>query len=94
MNEHWIDLNRNGDTQPQPDLPGVGELGKEKDYRDGFLSDLKLQMDPQRRNKSTARFLTKRLTKDLEENLRLSDLDGYEKKMFRTFPDYERIFLV
>lgn len=47
LNEHWIDLNRNGDTQPQPDLPGVGELGKEKDYRDGFLSDLKLQMDPQ-----------------------------------------------
>ncbi|MDC3284114.1 hypothetical protein OAV01_02455 [Opitutales bacterium] len=47
LNEHWIDLNRNGDTQSQPDLPGVGELGKEKDYRDGFLSDLKLQMDPQ-----------------------------------------------
>ncbi|MEL0099113.1 MAG: hypothetical protein VW907_06130, partial [Opitutae bacterium] len=47
LNEHWIDLNRNGGTQPQPDLPGVGELGKEKDYRDGFLSDLKLQMDPQ-----------------------------------------------
>ena len=47
LNEHWIDLNRNGDTQPQPDLPGVGELGKEKDYRDGMLSDLKLQMDPQ-----------------------------------------------
>ena len=45
LNEHWIDLNRNGDTQPQPDLPGVGELGKEKDYRDGMLSDLKLQMD-------------------------------------------------
>ena len=47
LNEHWIDLNRNGDTQPQPDLPGVGELGKEKDYRDGMISDLKLQMDPQ-----------------------------------------------
>ncbi|MDA8989476.1 hypothetical protein N9H22_03320 [Opitutales bacterium] len=47
LNEHWIDLNRNGDTQPQPDLPGVGELGRQKDYRDGMLSDLKLQMDPQ-----------------------------------------------
>jgi hypothetical protein len=47
MREHWIDLNRNGDTQPQPDLPGVGELGKEKDYRDGMLTDLKLQMDSQ-----------------------------------------------
>jgi len=47
LGEHWIDLNRNGDTQPRPDLPGVGELGKEKDYRDGMLSDLKLQMDSQ-----------------------------------------------
>jgi hypothetical protein len=47
LNEHWVDLNRNGESQPQPDLPGVGELGKEKDYRDGFISDLKLQMDPQ-----------------------------------------------
>ena len=46
-----VDLNRNGETQPQPDLPGVGELGKEKDYRDGFLSDLKLQMDPQERHR-------------------------------------------
>ena len=47
LGEHWIDLNRNGDTQPRPDLPGVGELGKEKDYRDGMLSDLKLRMDGQ-----------------------------------------------
>ena len=54
LNEHWVDLNRNGETQPQPDLPGVGELGKEKDYRDGFLSDLKLQMDPQEEDTESA----------------------------------------
>ena len=45
--EHWIDLNQNADVFDQPDLPGVGELGKQKDYRDGLLSDLKLNMDPQ-----------------------------------------------
>ena len=47
FNEHWLDLNRNGDSLAQPDLPGVGELGRQKDYRDGMLSDLKLKMDPQ-----------------------------------------------
>ena len=50
--EHWLDLNRNGDIFSQPDLPGVGELGKEKDYRDGLLSDLKLNMDPQEEDTS------------------------------------------
>jgi hypothetical protein len=45
--EHWIDLNQNADVFDQPDLPGVGELGKQKDYRDGLLSDLKLNMDPE-----------------------------------------------
>jgi hypothetical protein len=54
LGEHWIDLNRNGDTQPRPDLPGVGELGKEKDYRDGMLSDLKLQMDSQEEDSSSS----------------------------------------
>ena len=54
LGEHWIDLNRNGDIQPRPDLPGVGELGKEKDYRDGMLSDLKLQMDNQEEDSSSS----------------------------------------
>ena len=47
VGEHWIDLNQNADVFDQPDLAGVGELGKQKDYRDGLLSDLKLNMDPQ-----------------------------------------------
>ena len=51
--EHWIDLNQNADVFDQPDLPGVGELGKQKDYRDGLLSDLKLNMDPQEEDINT-----------------------------------------
>ena len=42
-NEHWIDLNRNGDNKDHPDLPG----DTESKYRDGMASDLPLEMDPQ-----------------------------------------------
>ena len=45
--EHWLDLNRNGEITDYPDLPGVGEGGRGKDFRDGMLSDLKLNFDPQ-----------------------------------------------
>ena len=46
LKEQWIDLNRNGDVVINPDLPGVGESGRERDYRDGMISDLKLNLDP------------------------------------------------
>jgi hypothetical protein len=42
-NEHWIDLNRNGDNKEYPDLPG----DTESKYRDGMASDLRLEMDQQ-----------------------------------------------
>ena len=45
--EQWVDLNRNGNVVKNPDLPGVGESGRESDYRDGMKSDLKLNLDPQ-----------------------------------------------
>jgi len=43
MNEHWIDLNRNGDKQDTPDLPGSAS----SKYRDGMPSDLSLNLDGQ-----------------------------------------------
>jgi hypothetical protein len=47
VTEQWIDLNRNGELVDSPDLPGVGEAGRGKDYRDGMFSDLKLNTDEQ-----------------------------------------------
>ena len=47
LNEQWLDLNRNGELVARPDLPGVGESGRLRDYRDGLLSDLPLSIDPQ-----------------------------------------------
>ena len=52
--EHWIDLNRNSEMVDFPDLPGVGELGRGLDYRDGMLSDIKLNLDPQEEPSSQA----------------------------------------
>ena len=43
MDEHWIDLNRNGDKQDTPDLPGSAS----SKYRDGMPSDLGLNLDGQ-----------------------------------------------
>ena len=45
MDEHWLDLNENGDIIEQPDLPGVGN-GRAETFRDGFESDLQLASDP------------------------------------------------
>ncbi len=54
LGEQWIDLNRNGDVVKNPDLPGVGESGREPDYRDGMMSDLKLNLDPHEEDTSQA----------------------------------------
>ncbi|MAK28840.1 MAG: hypothetical protein CMI22_10855 [Opitutae bacterium] len=45
VDEHWLDLNENGDYVQQPDLPGVGE-GQGNRFRDGLKSDLPLARDP------------------------------------------------
>ena len=45
MDEHWLDLNENGDYVNMPDLPGVGE-GQGNRFRDGLKSDLPLARDP------------------------------------------------
>ena len=45
-NEHWIDLNRNGDNKEYPDLPG----DTESKYRDGMASDVPLEIDKQEEN--------------------------------------------
>ncbi len=47
--EEWIDLNRNGDKKDYPDVPGDSESR----FRDGMLSDLRLNLDPQEEDLST-----------------------------------------
>ncbi len=41
--EEWLDLNRNGNVKDYPDLPGESESR----FRDGMISDLRLNLDPQ-----------------------------------------------
>ncbi len=45
MDEHWLDLNENGNYVDLPDLPGVGD-GQGNRFRDGLRSDLPLARDP------------------------------------------------
>jgi hypothetical protein len=45
MDEHWLDLNENGNYIDLPDLPGVGD-GQGNRFRDGLRSDLPLARDP------------------------------------------------
>ena len=43
IEEHWIDLNRNGNKVNWPDLPGAAS----SKFRDGMPSDLRLNLDSQ-----------------------------------------------
>lgn len=47
--EEWIDLNRNGDIKDYPDLPGESE----SNFRDGMISDLRLNLDRQEEDPSS-----------------------------------------
>ena len=66
--EEWIDFNRNGINKAYPDMAGESEAK----YRDGMVSDLRLELDPQEENP------------DIEQTLGVSFL-GVNQRFGRKF---------